>query len=302
MSPVEGIIRVNSNLLRNPHVFDQLGPLAGALARDIMIFCCWKKQKEVLLHLPEFCEVMGYNRQHLLRPIKPAQVAQLRQGGWLEEDLPKLSNTIMYTICRMLNVNLVFPEPYEHPQKVESKAKFKKRDRFYTKKSMVSQVLAIKPHKTGTLIQFRLDDEVIDDLADLYQNLDMAEYRGLKTTGGHADDQARRVFMYCVWKRQYWDSKSAEAGIYPSMDSYRHLLAVAGLQHHNPQKRAASLLRLLLRRIGKMASVRMTPTVEMDYAQGVYIVRWSRDLNRVEMKEARAKAKADMMAARRQVA
>ncbi len=269
-------IRLDSNLMREPQVFDQLGDLAGGIARDLLLFAAWNNAQHTRLHVPEFCEMMGYNRKHLMRKITDDQVKELLTAGWHEDDVPVLSNTIGYTLGKMATKLLLFAPP--RLATAENDAKKLGR---YTNKRMVSAVNLDK-RSTGTVVHFEVDNEVLENCRKRYETIDLQEYLSLRTPGGeknpngHPDDQARRMYLRLRWKRQFWDSKHNAPGIYPSKDSYRELLAVAGLSNYGSEKLAASKLRKLLERIGAMPSIMMIPRVTLNHALGVYEVTWAR--------------------------
>lgn len=266
MPAVKEKIRLCSNLLREPQAFDQLGELAGGIARDLTIWAAWNNSQHARLHLPQFCEMMGYHRAHLLRAITPAHKAELLQRGWQEQHLPALSNTIGYAITRMATQLLLFAEP----------ARTNSKRQRYTNKRILCSVDLFEKRKTGTVIEFEFDKEVLENCRHRYQTIDLEDYLSLKTPGGHPDDQARKMYLRLLWKRQYWDGLAAERGVFPSGDNYQELLTVAGLDNYGSEILAASKLRKLLKRVGAMPSVMMKANLKLNYSTGVYEVTWTR--------------------------
>ena len=271
-------IHLASNLLRSPQLFDGLGATSGGICRDLVMWAAWNGQPVAKLHVPDFCRMMGYERGNLLRRATPEQVEEIRLTGWPEEDIPDFSNVLGLALVRLVSHNFIFPE----------RSKGSKHKRIQGSK-IVEHVDVYKVEKSGTRLEFTLSQEILEESRDAYQTINLAEYLSLRTgggekrAGGHPDDAARKLYLRLSWKRQIWDygenAGTIPKEVDPAVDSYRDLVAVAGLQHlgdYSPEKKIASQLRTLLERVGSMPSIRLKPTVTLNKQLGLYEVRWAK--------------------------
>ena len=273
MPAVKARIKLCSNLMREPQVFDQLGDLAGGFARDLIIYGAALDQDQVVLHVPHFCEMMGYKRANLLLKLTDKQKEWMVEHGAKEDHLKKWKNAIGYTIRRMGIQSLEFALPAED---TKDKSKYRKNDLRFRYKRLIG-VINLESLKTGTLITYVIDPEIMEhSRRKNYQTIYTADYLSLKTKGGRADDKARKMYMRLAWKRQYWDSLTKKKGYKPSVDTYDDLKAVAGF-NYSREKKNAYLLNNLLKRVGQLPSIKMTPKMRLNNATGKYEVSWTRD-------------------------
>jgi hypothetical protein len=281
MPPVEAKVRISSNILREPQVLDNLCPQGGSIARNILVWASWKGTLKVELNLSDFCARMGYDRKHLLRELTSDQKALMLSAGWPEEQLIRRGKDdtksirngnclIAYVLTLMYSRTL----PFKH------RPKSSKHLHFYNK-VMIRELITCEKRKKGTFIEFVVSEEVLQQARGAYQTIEMGDYLSLTSESGKPDDAAQRMYLRLRWMRRYWDwldrEGKIEKGTNPSVDSYTDLLAVAGIGKHKQASLAAHKLKTLLTRIGKLESVKMTPTVKLDYPTGLYQVTWKRD-------------------------
>lgn len=270
MPSVKEKIRLCSNLLREPQVFDQLGDLAGGIARDLVLYGIMADTEETVLHLPDFCKKMGYNRQLLMKVMTDEQKDWLFDHGFSAKAVEVARVAIGYVLLRMGAQTLHFAE------EVKRKDDAGKKSLRFKFKNIISEV-DINILSTGTLLYYKIDKDVLDNSRGRhYQTLDIADYLSFKTPAGRADHQARKMYLRLVWKRRYWDKTPKREGYYPSQDNYGELTAVAGLSFKE-EKQNATRLRKLLERVAKAGSIKMTPSVKLDPVSGEYKVTWKRD-------------------------
>lgn len=278
MSEPSPLIRLASNLLRHPQLFDSLGATSAGYCRDLVLYAAWQNQAVTTLHLPDFCRTMGYDRANLLRKATAAEVKEIRDSGWPEEEVAEFSNSLGVALVRLVTHNFIFP--------ARSKESGHKR---IEGSKIVQHIDLFKVQKSGTRLEYVLSPEILEQSRDTYQTIHLGDYLSLRTKGGakrpegHPDDAARKLMLRLSWKRQYWEYLEA-TGTFPknqnpAADNYDELLLVAGLDHlasYAPPKKAASQLRKLLLRVGALPSIRLKPQLTLNKQLGVYEVRWSK--------------------------
>lgn len=271
MLEVKEKVRLCSNLLREPQVFDEYGELGSGIARDLIIYGIMGDKEETVLHLPEFCKAMGYNRQLLMKPMSDEQKDWLREHKFTERQIEVARVQIGFVLLRMGKQTVHFAKEKER----KDGQKPRKTMRFDFKQ-LISQV-DIDILSTGTLLYYTIDRDVLaHSRGKWYQTLTLPDYLNFKTAAGRADHQARKMYLRLVWKRRYWDKTPKREGFYPSQDDYDELKAVAGL-NFTDEKQNATRLRKLLKRVGAAPSVKMIPTVKLNQVDGKYYVTWKRE-------------------------
>jgi hypothetical protein len=268
-------IRISSNLLREPHAFDRLGNLEGGMARDILLWASWKNTQLVQLNVPDFCKLLGYDRRHVLRELTPDQVSyMIDKAGFLPKSLDRkepgnVNSLIAYVITVMFTRTLTFA----HRANTSTHQSF-------NNKVMVRDLHVFDKKKKGTIVEFSISEEVLEQSRDAYQTIDLTDYLSLCTKGGSPDDAARKMYWRLLWKRQYWDYLEREGklkkGDKPSEDFYPELLKVAGMQNFVPAKNGAYRLRKLLDRVSALPSIKMEATMRLNPSTGSYEVTWKR--------------------------
>jgi hypothetical protein len=292
MPPVEAKIRISSTLLREPHVFDRLGKedqphtTEGGLARDILLWASWKNSLLVQLNIPDFCRLLGYNRQHLLRALTPDQEKVMLRAGFKAESLDRkkpgnVNSLIAYVITVMFKETLPFADKSNTPENQK-----------FTNKVMVREMHVFKKKKTGTCIEFTISEEVLKHSRGNYQTIDLVDYLALVTPRkeakegkpareGQPDDPARKIYWHLLWKRQWWDYLESKGllrkGDKPSESNYRELVLIAGLQNYTPVKEQAYRLRKLLARVCALPSVNMELNMRLNVSTGLYDISWKRN-------------------------
>jgi hypothetical protein len=274
-------IRLSSRLLREPQVFDDLGEMASGLARDLVLWAAWNNTEHIILHVPEFCKMFGYSRTHLFRPLQNQKYKdRLKQVVKKEEYVELFNNTLGWTLVCMLKVNLTFAS--KRPASITPEGELTPEENIWKGLQILTELSlteeGFEKKKTGSVVRMTLNPKIIQSSRTKYQTLVLEDYLSLKTPGGHADDQARKMYLRCLWKRRYWDKATPRQGFYPSRDNYDDLLAIAriNVNERTRDKQNALLLRKLLNRIGKLPSVDMTPRVTLDPKTGAYRVDWTR--------------------------
>jgi hypothetical protein len=265
-------IRLCSNLLREPQVFDQLGEFASGVARDLIIYGVLGDEDETVLHLPTFCKTMGYTRQLLMKPMSDEQKGWLKAHGYSDRAIEVARVAIGYVLLRMGKDTLHFEEERERQDGDKPARKTLRFDY----KMLVSRI-DVDILSTGTMLYYSIDADILaHGRGKWYQALTLEDYLSFTTPAGRADHQARKMYLRLVWKRRYWDKTPKRAGYYPSKDSYTELCAVAGL-HFQDEKQNAARLRKLLTRVAAAPSIKMIPKVKLNYETGKYEVTWKRE-------------------------
>ncbi len=275
-------IHVNSNLLREPRLFDNLRDVVGAvaekkddklprlggqvgrLARDLILYAAWNGAKVVRLHVPEFCAMFDYDRAMLLRKTTPAQNQEMRACSLPEHLLKHYGNFLGYTLVKMGNYNFLWAERTGDS-----------RDTSVRPHQIVEKIAApCIRRKRGSYVEFTVSTDIVEQDRARYQKIYIADYLALRTKGGHAWDDARTLYLRVRWKRAWWDAPKVPKEPHPSRDSYKALVAAAGLKKIIPARNQASKLLAMLRQVGKLPSVCMVP--QMHYVKGRYYVTWTR--------------------------
>lgn len=265
-------IRLDSNIMREPQRLDDMGNLASGIARDLILWAAWNGTTDVILHLPQFCEMFGYQRKHLLRPLDEKKLDKIKKL-YKAEHVPNLNNSLGWTLMNMSRWNLVF---YVNSKgRIPLNASKKSLKCRYQSLRIISQLQpesCIEKFKTGTVARMVFDQQLIYNCRDFYQEVTLEDYLSLCTDKGQADDKARRLYLHMAWLRQLWDGVAIPKGYDPSKPDYHELLRVAGLDY-SLDKKNATLLRGLLNRVGALASVQLEATVTHDAALNTYSVK-----------------------------
>jgi hypothetical protein len=294
MQSVEAKIRISSNLLREPHVFERLGPpgqakantTEGGLARDILLWASWKNTLLVQLNVPDFCKMLGYDRRHVLRALTPDQVDVMLQAGFLPKSLDrKEPGNVNCLIAYVITVMFTRTLPFANRDNTSTRQSFHN-------KLMVRDLHVFEKKKRGTVIEFSLSDEVLETSRGDYQTIDLGDYLSLVTKGkeatddkpaksGAPDDAARKLYWHLLWKRQYWDhlekTGKLRKGYKPSESFYPELVLIAGLQSVTPAKVQAYRMRKLLERVSELPSINMELAFRLNPSTGSYEATWKRN-------------------------
>lgn len=275
-------IHVNSNLLRQPQLFDKLcyvvgkptntpklGKQISRLARDLVLYAAWNKAPVVRLHIPEFCQMFGHDAPTLLKKATPAQKDEMRACSLPEDLIPYYSNYLGYVLVKMANYSFLW-----------NKNSGKINDTSVDSHHIVEKIDAPRiRRKRGSYVEFTVSLDIVQQNRRGYQTMWLEDYLALVTApGGYAWEAARRLYMRVVWKRRWWDYLEKEGLIRkddrPSHDDYTQLIAAAGIEAVSPLRVQASKLMAMLKRIGMLPSVCMVP--QMQNRKGCYYVTWTR--------------------------
>jgi len=271
LNPVK--IRVSQHLLRSPHLFDALGASSN-VCRDLVIWAGSMKEPVAKLHVPTFCKAMGYESSNLMRRCTADQVKEIRESGWPEEDVDRFSNMLGLALVRLVTTNFIFP----HRKTPDGNR--------HIEGSKIVKHVDYNVKKAGSVVEFTLSEEILDENRYSYQTINLDEYLSLRTSGsekrvGTPDDAARKMYLRLIQKRQRWDYLIASGDIvhFPNtpIDKYSELVKVAGyhyLLNYSPERKVAYELHALLKRIGAMPSIRLKPTMALK--MGRYEVSWTR--------------------------
>ena len=281
-SPIK--IRLDSNIMREPQRLRDMGNLAAGIGLDVLLWGAWNNSTLGLLHVPDFCEMFGYQRKHLLRPVDDKKKVRLGKVLKTPEHLENLGNSLGWTLLAMSKYNLVF---YTNAQgRIPLNLSKKTKDCRYQSLTLLESLdpdTCIKKHKTGTLATVEFSERFIYNCREFYQEVDLTDYLSLKTAAGHADDQARRMYLHMTWRRQLWDGMPVPKGYDPSKPEYDELLSVAGLAFTDPKQNAARL-RALLKRVCVLPTVKLTATITHKPAIDRYEVLLAKDGGRIRPK------------------
>jgi hypothetical protein len=245
------------------------------------------KQREIELNLPHFCQTMGYDRANLLRPCTPAQVEVIRKTGFDAKYIKAFSNQFGLALVLLGNRTFYFPPKTINkgtPEERDIQKSYKIIESFDHPSYKVK-------HGVATSVKFTLSEELMEENRYEYRTIRPAEYLSLRTAGGekrtvgHPDDQARRMYLRLIAKRQWWDRLVGKglATATSGNDNYEELVEAAGLRPRNskgiaydPEKKIAYQLKLLLKRVGALPSISLVPKVLLNQRTGKYEVSWTR--------------------------
>lgn len=270
--------------MREPQRLETMGNLAAGLARDLLLWAAWNNSTLAILHLPEFCKMFGYQRQHLLRPLDEKKQKRLKKAV-LPEDVERLNFTLGWTVLAMAKYNLIFYTNSEGriPLTLSKKTRV---CRYQSLQILTdfSPETCITKYKTGTVATMHFSERFIYNCREFYQVVDLPEYLSLVTATGKPDDQARRLYLHMTWRRQIWDGIAIpNKNFNPAKPDYYELLSVAGLKFADAKKNAA-LLRALLKKVCQLPSVSCSWDVTHEPLQNTYKVQLAKLGGRVRPK------------------